>query len=106
MRLVIGVVLTLVPLLAAAIWWRRSVTTREIPASRAVFTGAGACVLAWACQFAEKGLWEWTGLSLRAEAGSESAALLAMFLFAAPLEEGAKVLSIWPLYSAKRLHQA
>lgn len=106
MRIALGVVLALLPLLAAGMWWRRSRATREIPASRAVLTAAGACVLGWACQFAEIGLWNWTGLSLRAEPGNESAALLAMFLFAAPLEEGAKVLSIWPLYSARRLHRA
>lgn len=105
MRVALGVVLALLPLLGAGIWWRRSRATREIPALRAVLTAAVACVLGWACQFAELGLWDWTGLSLRAEPGNESAALLAMFLFAAPLEEGAKVLSIWPLYSARRLHQ-
>jgi hypothetical protein len=53
--------------------------------------------------FAELGLWELTGLSLVALPGRESEALLAMFLFAAPLEEGAKVLAVWPFYRSRRL---
>jgi hypothetical protein len=64
---------------------------------------SAAFALAWVCQLLEQGLWGWTGLSLVALPGREAEALLAMFLFAAPLEEGAKVLSIWPLYSARRL---
>jgi len=62
-----------------------------------------AYCLGWICHFAEFGLLEWTGLSLIASSGQESEALLAMFLFVAPLEEGAKVLAIWPLYSTRRL---
>jgi len=65
--------------------------------------GVAAALLAIGCQFAETALWQWTGLSLVALPGREAEALLAMFLFAAPLEEGAKVLSIWPLYSARRI---
>ena len=103
MRIALGIITGLLPLVLGAVLWRRSRATRDIPAVRAVLVAAGAYVLAWACQFAELGLWNWTGLSLSAEAGPESEALLAMFLFAAPLEEGAKVLGIWPLYSARRL---
>ncbi len=103
MRIALGLITGLLPLVVGAVLWRRSRATRDIPAVRAVLVAAGAYALAWGCQFAELGLWNWTGLSLTAEAGRESEALLAMFLFAAPLEEGAKVLGIWPLYSARRL---
>src|SRR5688572_30361885 len=103
MHIVLGIITGLLPLVIGAVLWRRSRATRDIPAVRAVLVAAGAYGLAWGCQFAELGLWNWTGLSLTAEAGRESEALLAMFLFAAPLEEGAKVLAIWPLYSARRL---
>jgi RsiW-degrading membrane proteinase PrsW (M82 family) len=106
MRIALGLITGLLPLFVAAVLWRRSGATRDIPAVRAVLVAAGTYALAWGCQFAELGLWSWTGLSLTAEAGRESEALLAMFLFAAPLEEGAKVLGIWPLYSARRLLHA
>jgi RsiW-degrading membrane proteinase PrsW (M82 family) len=103
MRIALALLLGLLPLVAAAALWRRSHATRDIPALRAVAVVVGACALSWGCQLAERALWEWTGLTLTAEPGQEVEALLAMLLFAAPLEEGAKVLTIWPLYSARRL---
>jgi len=102
-RIVLGLSLALVPVLLAALGWRRARVTRDIPPFRALSVGAAAAILAIGCQFTETALWQWTGLSLVALPGKEAEALLAMFLFAAPLEEGAKVLSIWPLYSARRI---
>jgi RsiW-degrading membrane proteinase PrsW (M82 family) len=103
MRILLGLSLGLAPLLLVALLWRRVRAARDIPLARVLAVGAAAAVLAVGCQFAETALWRWTGLSLVALPGKESEALLAMFLFAAPLEEGAKVLSIWPLYSARRI---
>src|SRR3954471_19538742 len=103
MRIVVGLSLALVPVLLGALAWSRSRVTRDIPPLRALGVGLAAALLAIGCQFAETALWRWTGLSLVALPGREAEALLAMFLFAAPLEEGAKVLSIWPLYSARRI---
>lgn len=103
MRALLGVSLGLLPIALALMFWRRSRATRDIPALRAALLLLGAYFLGWICHFAEFGLWDWTGLSLVASAGRESEALLAMFSFAAPLEEGAKVLVIWPLYSTRRL---
>src|SRR5215471_2031162 len=103
MRVILGLSVGLVPLLLAVLAWRRLPAAREIPWARALGVGLAAALLAIGCQLAETALWQWTGLSLVALPGKESEALLAMFLFAAPLEEGAKVLSIWPLYSARRI---
>ncbi|MEO8177948.1 MAG: PrsW family glutamic-type intramembrane protease [Deltaproteobacteria bacterium] len=103
LRIVLGLSLGLVPVLLAALGWRRARVTRDIPPLRALSVGVAAALLAVGCQFIETALWQWTGLSLVALPGKEAEALLAMFLFAAPLEEGAKVLSIWPLYSARRI---
>jgi RsiW-degrading membrane proteinase PrsW (M82 family) len=103
MRILLGLSLGLAPLLLAALLWRHVRAARDIPRARALAVCAAAAVLALGCQFAETALWRWTGLSLVAVPGKEAEALLAMFLFAAPLEEGAKVLSIWPLYSARRI---
>jgi hypothetical protein len=91
------------PIAGAVALWHRARLTRDIPRLRAALLMLAAYCLGWICHFAEFGLLEWTGLSLVARSGQESEALLAMFLFVAPLEEGAKVLSIWPLYSARRL---
>jgi RsiW-degrading membrane proteinase PrsW (M82 family) len=103
MRAVLAASLGLVPVAAAFALWHRSRATRDIPRLRAALLMLAAYCLGWICHFAEFGLLEWTGLSLAARSGQESEALLAMFLFVAPLEEGAKVLAIWPLYSARRL---
>ena len=103
MPLVLAISFGLVPLLAACgIAWRTR-ATRGVPTLWIGIVLVSTGILAWVCQFAELGLWEWTGLSLLVTPGKESEALLAMFLFAAPLEEGAKVLGIWAFYSSRRL---
>jgi RsiW-degrading membrane proteinase PrsW (M82 family) len=103
MRAALVVLLGLVPLLASALTLWRTRSARDIPPFRMVVVAAFTYGLAWTCQFAELGLWDWTGLSLVVQPGKESEALLSMFLFAAPLEEGAKVLGLWPFYRARRL---
>jgi hypothetical protein len=97
--LLVGALLTAL----AALALRRYAPASGARPARVALVGLGAFVLAWACYFAELGLWHWTKLSLVALKGKESEALLAMFLFAAPLEEGAKVLAVWPLYAARRI---
>src|SRR4051812_42961304 len=103
MHLLLGAALGLSPVAVATLVWRRASSARDIPAWRAIGVGVAAAALAVTCHFAEIALWDWTGLSLVALPGKEAEALLAMFLFAAPLEEGAKVLAIWPLYSNRRI---
>lgn len=103
MRILLAIALGAVPLVLSALVLRRRRSARDIPLWRLIFVTLSTVALAWLCQFAELGLWELTGLSLVARPGKESEALLAMFLFAAPLEEGAKVLGVWPFYSTRRL---
>jgi hypothetical protein len=103
MRSTLAILLALLPLAASGVAAWRARALREVPKLWLGVVVLSAALLAWICQFAELGLWELTGLSLIAGPGQESEALLAMFLFAAPLEEGAKVLVIWPYYSSRRL---
>lgn len=103
MTFLLGLALGLLLMAATAFAWKRSKATHDVPRLRATSVGAAAYLLGWLCHFAEFGLWQWTGLSLVASPGRQWEALLALFLFAAPLEEGAKVLCIWPLYSGRRL---
>jgi RsiW-degrading membrane proteinase PrsW (M82 family) len=103
MRAALVVALGAIPLLASALTLWRTRAAREIPRFRLIVVAAFTYALAWTCQFAELGLWQWTGLTLVVRPGKESEALLAMFLFAAPLEEGAKVLGLWPFYRSRRL---
>lgn len=103
MRTVLAALLGLLPLAAGVFAMFRAHAVRDVPKLWLGVVLASSGLLAWVCQFAELGLWELTGLSLVAGPGRESEALLAMFLFAAPLEEGAKVLVVWPYYSSRRL---
>jgi RsiW-degrading membrane proteinase PrsW (M82 family) len=103
MQLAIAIAVGLLPVLVSVAAARRWRLAREIPWPRLLTVLASTLALAWLCEFAELGLWAWTGLSIVAGPGKESEALLAMFLFAAPLEEGAKVLGVWPFYRARRL---
>jgi RsiW-degrading membrane proteinase PrsW (M82 family) len=100
---ILGLSLGLAPVVVAGLLWRRARATRGISLLQALSVGGAAALLAVGCQFAQAAFWQFTGLSLVALPGKEVEALFAMFLFAAPLEEGAKVLSIWPLYSARRI---
>lgn len=103
MRILLAVCLGLLPIVASAWFVWRSRAARDLPRPWLALLVAFTCALAWLAEFAEIGLWAWTGLSLVARSGKESEALLAMFLFAAPLEEGAKVLGVWPFQSTRRL---
>jgi RsiW-degrading membrane proteinase PrsW (M82 family) len=105
MHVLLAVLLGLLPLVAVGLIAWRTRVARDIPVWRLCVVIAITVVLAWLSAFAELGLWALTGLSLVAHAGKQSEALLAMFLFAAPLEEGAKVLGVWPSYRSRRLHE-
>lgn len=85
---------------------RRRALKTGTPPLRVALVALAAVALAWACHFAELTLWRWTELSLIASKGKEAESLAAMFLFAAPLEEGAKVLALWPLYTTQRIAHA
>lgn len=103
MRLLLALALGVLPVVSCALLLRRRSATRGIPRWGLIVVVASTALLAWLCQFAELGLWELTKLSIEAQPGKASEALLAMFLFAAPLEEGAKVLGVWPFYRSRRL---
>jgi hypothetical protein len=101
---VVSAALLAASVIGFAVWlWRRMKKLRHLPAGRVFVTmgfggvAAGASVLleTWALRFAD--------VSLYASAGHGLAAALAMILFCAPLEEGLKALSVWPLYLNRRL---
>jgi RsiW-degrading membrane proteinase PrsW (M82 family) len=68
----------------------------------AAVTAAGA-VAGLAVTYAEKLVLGFTGLDFDVRTAGVGGALMAVFLLAAPLEEGAKVLVIWPIYRRGRL---
>lgn len=67
-----------------------------------ISAAAGALLAALAMPI-EHLVLQWTELDYDVQVSGVGAALLATFLLAAPLEEAAKVLAIWPLYRTHRI---
>ncbi|HEY8942918.1 MAG TPA: PrsW family glutamic-type intramembrane protease [Polyangiaceae bacterium] len=90
-------------LLAGFLIWRR--TSRQGPVSRrlALYAGLGGVAVAFVAMQVERLILDWTGLAFDASVAGAGGALMATFLLAAPLEEAAKVLVIWPLYRTRRI---
>jgi len=57
-----------------------------------------------ACVWLERLVMSRAELSFDVKSTGVAGALMATFLLAAPLEEAAKVLVVWPLYSSRRMH--
>lgn len=97
------IVSALLPLGLGFALWHRTSLKEGTPVSRAIYVAIAAAALGLCCQLAERALLSWTGLSLSADGEPLAEGLLSTFVFTAPLEEGAKVLALWPLYRARSL---
>jgi hypothetical protein len=104
-KALIAIVLGLLPLALAFLLWRRASRLRRVPHRATLAMVAAGSVVGVLAVYAERLVLGWTGLSLHAgaEGGSAMGALMATVLFAAPLEEGLKVLVVWPLFTARRI---
>jgi RsiW-degrading membrane proteinase PrsW (M82 family) len=105
LALPLGFVLGLFPLGIAYLLWRRVGGSVKVPRRFALAMVLAGLVMGVLAVYAERLVLSLTGLTLTTGGGGSgpAGALAAMFLFAAPLEEALKVLSVWPLYSAGRL---
>jgi hypothetical protein len=104
-KALIAAALGLVPLALAFLLWRRASRLRRVPPRFTLTMVAAGGVVGLLAFYGERLVLGWTGLSLHAspEGGGAMSALLAMMVFAAPLEEGLKVLVVWPLFTARRI---
>jgi len=96
----------LVVAFSAAVGWLtwRSVRRVARPSRRlSGYSALGGGSVAVAALYAERVVLAWTGLDFDVRVVGAGGALMAMFLLAAPLEEAAKVLVIWPLYRTRRI---
>lgn len=103
MQVVLVLVSATLPLGLGVALWRSSPLKKGTPAGRALYVALAGIVLGLTCQAAEQALLAWTGLALSSGGDRASEALLSTFFFTAPLEEGAKVLALWPLYRARSI---
>jgi RsiW-degrading membrane proteinase PrsW (M82 family) len=100
-RALLSVGLAALPLLAALWIWRRSRRVARLSGRTAFVVCALGTVAALIAVYLERIVLSATGLSFAASDSGQSGALLATFLLAAPLEEGLKVLVVWPMYRAR-----
>jgi RsiW-degrading membrane proteinase PrsW (M82 family) len=103
-----GFVLALLPLGIAYLLWRKVGGSVRVPRRLALVVVLAGLVLGALAVYAERLVLSLTGLTLTTAGGGAGpgGALLAMFVFAAPLEEALKVLAVWPVYSTGRMRSA
>ncbi len=90
--------------IAMGLWlFRRVAAQRVVSRGRVLLTMFGGAAGAVVAALLEGWLISWSGLSFRVSPGNALSAALAMLLLAAPLEEGLKVLAVWPLKARRRL---
>jgi hypothetical protein len=105
LKVLLALALGIVPIALGVLLWRRASRLKRVPPRATIAmiaAGSGVGVLAF---YAERLVLGWAGLSLivGTEGSGAIGALIAMVLFAAPLEEGLKVLVVWPLFTARRI---
>lgn len=89
--------------LSGVLIWRRTSRLGRISRRLSLYAGAAGAVIAGLTVQVEKLVLHWTELDFDVQVGGLGGALMATFLLAAPLEEAAKVLVIWPLYRTGRI---
>lgn len=95
--------LALLPVATALLLWRLLKAQARMSWLGGVYYSLGGVGISIACLVLEHYLWKVTGLSLEAKGEDLLTSLAAMLFFAAPLEEGSKVLLLWPAYKRGRL---
>lgn len=104
-----GFFLSLSVLLALAclgfgLWLRHRMRSLvSIPRGRVAYLFVAGAAAAVVTSLVERWGLNFAGLSLQPDPSQRIGALLAMMLFAVPLEEACKVALIWPLYVSRRL---
>jgi hypothetical protein len=103
LRFFAAVVLAVLPLLVVLWLWRRVSQRRHLPRGLTLGVVVAGAAAGGAAVWFERLVLGWTGLSFEASVAGAASALLAQFALAAPLEEGLKVLVVWPLYTTRRI---
>ncbi len=103
MRVLFGALTALVPVGIVAVLLVRLSRTIHLPWRDVAFVGGAGVALGAGAMWAQHFGFALTGLGQDVATVGMASALLATFLFAAPLEEGLKLVPVWPLYTGGRL---
>lgn len=97
------ILLALVPLVPTGAFVRILRAKVAVPRGYLLYCLFAGLLASAVCFFVERWFWELTGLSLSASQVGIASSVLAMLVFAAPLEEGAKLAVVWPMYNLRVL---
>lgn len=103
MKLLLALLVAAFALGVGALIFRKARTTGGVSRRTALYSAFGGAVVAVLCLAVEQWVLRATGLGFDVKTFGVGGALMAVFLLAAPLEEGAKVLVVWPLYRSRRI---
>lgn len=78
-------------------------STGGVSRRTSLYAALGGAFVAALCLLIEHWVLKATGLAFDVKMAGVGGALMAVFLLAAPLEEAAKVLVVWPLYRTRRI---
>lgn len=106
MNLLLAIFAAVFALLTAALIWRRTARAGRVSRRLSSYAALAGAVGAVAAVYGESMILRWTGLAFDVREVGTAGALMATFLLAAPLEEAAKVLVVWPLYRTRRIDRA
>lgn len=104
MTILVAALAGLLALALGYLVWRR-VGPRRVSRRLTGYAALGGGIAAGVVVYLERLVLEFTGLEFDARVSGQAGALMATFLLAAPLEEAAKVLVVWPLYRAQRMDE-
>ncbi|HVU01645.1 MAG TPA: PrsW family glutamic-type intramembrane protease [Polyangiaceae bacterium] len=82
---------------------RRVRRERDFSTGIALFLAGAGALSGVATYFVERAVLSFGELSVEVSRGTSTSALLALFLFVAPLEEAAKLVAVWPTMLTRRL---
>lgn len=102
-RALVAVLTAIVPLTIAFVVWRRVDLLGHVSRRRTSLVVVLSALAGFGAGWVERWVLGFAQLSFDASRAGTTGALLATFLLAAPLEEGLKVLVVWPLYSMRAL---
>jgi len=101
--ILVGIALGALPLGLVAWLWRILRGAGNLSPRRTLLMLGGGAAAGGVSAYLEAVVFDLTGLALDASQAGVQGALLAMFLFAAPLGQALKVAVVWPLYRSRRI---
>jgi RsiW-degrading membrane proteinase PrsW (M82 family) len=100
---ILAVLVAALSLAGGVLVFKKARAGGSISRRTSLYAALAGAVVALLCLLVERWVLSATGLAFDVKTAGVGGALMAVFLLAAPLEEAAKVLVVWPLYRTRRI---